>query len=339
MRIGFNPNKDKPQEPNDFYHQVIIPVYIPNNEGYFRDSFQILKYCLESLFKTAHQKTYIAVVNNGSCIEVVNYLDDLYRQGKIQELIHTSAIGKLNAILKALAGHNFDLVTISDADVLFLNDWQKETYTIFEAFPKAGAICPAPSSKVLKQNTYNVLFENFFSKKTEFTPVKNPVAMINFAESIGNLKFYQECHLAYNLTVSNKNTKAVVGAGHFVASYKGLIFNDLKDRYSDFWLGGDSEEKFLDRPVADQGYWRLSTEDNFAYHMGNVREPWMQEKLNDIEDTSELAIPIPVLKKVSASAFSNFIREKVFMKILTRRRIWIWFLQYKGLDKESSKKY
>ena len=44
MRIGFNPNKDKKLIKSDDFHQVIIPVYIPNNKGYFKDSFIILKY-------------------------------------------------------------------------------------------------------------------------------------------------------------------------------------------------------------------------------------------------------------------------------------------------------
>ena len=62
MRIGFNPHKDKIQVASDYFHQVIIPVYIPNQEGYFKDSFSILKLCLNSLFKTSHIQTYFTVV-------------------------------------------------------------------------------------------------------------------------------------------------------------------------------------------------------------------------------------------------------------------------------------
>jgi len=42
MRIGFNPHKDKIQEVSEYVHQVIIPVYIPNQEGYFKDSLIFL---------------------------------------------------------------------------------------------------------------------------------------------------------------------------------------------------------------------------------------------------------------------------------------------------------
>ena len=162
MRIGFNPQKDKEQAPNDFFHQVVIPVYIPNQEGYFKDSFAILKLCLESLFKTIHEKTFVTIVNNGSDISVANYLDLLLKENKIQELIHTENIGKLNAILKGFAGHNIELVTISDADVLFLANWQRETYQVFESFPKAGSVSPCPNSRLLKYYTANILFDKLF---------------------------------------------------------------------------------------------------------------------------------------------------------------------------------
>ena len=181
MRIGFNPQKDKEQQPNDFFHQVIIPVYIPNQEGYFKDSFKILKHCLESLFKTIHPRTYISVINNGSGDFVNDYLDRLLSEGRIQELIHTQNIGKLNAVLKGVSGHDFKFVTVTDCDVLFLKDWQVETYKVFECFPKTGAVCPTPSSKSLKNHTFNIWFDLLFSKSLYFAKVKNPQALKAFA--------------------------------------------------------------------------------------------------------------------------------------------------------------
>lgn len=337
MRVGFNPNKDKVLTKSDYTHQVIVPVYIPHQNDYFKDSFQILQLCLESLFKTCHAKTYITVVNNGSCIEVVNYLNQLQQEGKIQEVIHTSAIGKLNAILKGLTGHQFPLITITDADVLFLNGWQNSTYEVFEAFPLAGVVSTTPSSKVLKQYTGNVIVSNLFSKKLNFKNVINPNAMIMFAKSIGNEDFYNATHLKKVLTITNKNISAVIGAGHFVATYKGSIFNLLKNRYSSFSLGGTSEALFLDKPVNDLGYWRLSTSDNYTYHMGNVKEYWMQtifESLND-NDTFEKT----KFRSDSKHSFLIVYLKNILFKLLLFKPIWRLFLQWKGLTKEESKMY
>lgn len=339
MRIGFNPNKDKETTASDFFHQVIVPVYIPNNEGYFKDSLQIFRYCLESLFKTCHPKTYFTVVNNGSGTEVIAYIDNLYREGKVHEIIHTTGIGKLNAILKGISGQKFDLITIADSDVLFLNGWQKETYAVFDNFPKTGAVCPTPSSKVLKQYTFNVLLECFFSDKLRFTPTKNREALVKFAESIGNPNFYNIDQLSYNLSIANENCKAVIGAGHFVTTYKGVVFNNATERYSKFSLGGDSETKLLDEPVANQGYWRLSTEDNFTYHMGNVTEAWMEEYMAQLKDESAVEVTEPKLETKKNAVFFNNVKKMLFSKIIARQPFWCWFLQYKGLSKAAAKNY
>lgn len=337
MRVGFNPNKDKVLPKSDYTHQVIVPVYIPHQNDYFKDSFQILQLCLESIFKTCHAKTYITVVNNGSCVEVVNYLNQLQQDVKVQEVIHTTAIGKLNAILKGLTGHQFPLITITDADVLFLNNWQKATYEVFEAFPKAGVVSTTPSSKVLKQYTSNVLISNFLSKKLKFTNVVNPNAMAMFAESIGNKDFYNLTHLKKNLTITNKNGCAVVGAGHFVATYKGVVFDNLKSRYSSLSMGGDSEVLFLDRPINDLGYWRLSTTENYTYHLGNRKEDWMDYVFEKVV-LKDTIINIEFSNNEKISKIHVFFNN-LFFKLILIKPIWRLFLQFKGLSSSESKTY
>lgn len=339
MRVGFNPNKDKPLPKSEFTHQVIVPVYIPHQKDYFKDSFQILRFCLESLITTSHSKTYITVVNNGSCEEVILYLNQLHQEGKIQEVIHTTAIGKLNAILKGLTGHQFPLITITDADVMFLNDWQKATYEVFEAFPKTGLVCTTPSSKSFNDKTFNILTEKLFSKNLAFTSVKNPVAFEAFATSIGNSNFYKSVHFEKYLTLTNDKVSAVVGAGHFVATYRGSIFSDLGVTATPFSLGGTSEALILDLPVIRKGYWRLSTDDNYTYHLGNVQENWMQETFNALKK-QDMVIDFVLhkpLKKPSNFLFwlKNTLPEKLFYRKAIRR----FFLKYKGLTSDQVVNY
>ncbi len=339
MRIGFNPNKDKLQTSNDFFHQVIVPVYIPNQEAYFKDSFVILKYCLKSLFKTSHQKTYFTIVNNGSCDEVVEYLNTLYQENKIQELIHTTNIGKLNAILKGITGQQFALITITDADVLFLNDWQKATYKIFETFVKAGAVSTTPSSKTIRYFTSNVLFEKFLSKQLCFTKVQNPEAMNAFAYSIGNPNLHNKYHLDKYLTLSKGDVKAVIGAGHFVATYQGSVFDTLEQRNSIYSLGGSSESDILDKSVVKNGYWRLSTADNYTYHMGNTLEDWILKQVDHLNENHYVCENTPQLSKVCSTGFINWFKIKIVPQILFKKPIWKLFLRFKGLSKEKANHY
>ena len=340
MRVGFNPNKDKVIASTDYFHQVIIPVHIPHQNDYFKDSFKILQLCLESLFKTCHSKTYFSLINNGSCDEVVDYLNQLKLEGKIQEVIHTTAIGKLNAILKGIVGHDFTLITISDSDVLFVEDWQEHTYKIYNSFPKAGVVSPVPSSKVLKQNTSSVIIDNIFTKRLKFTKVLDPKAMICFAKSIGKIDFYNTYHLDKYLTITDGlQTTAVLGAGHFVATYRASIFEKSIIKHTSFALGGKSEQLILDEPVNKLGYWRLSTTLNLAFHMGNVFEPWMKNKIDELEGISNFDMKAPQLSRISESKFINFIKLKFLMRIIIFKTIWQLFLQYKGLSKTEAKHY
>lgn len=337
MRIGFNPQKDKQLAPSEFFHQVVIPVYIPHQEGYFKDSFTILKYCLESLFKTCHDKTYVTVVNNGSCKEVVDYLNALYHQKKIHELVNSTNIGYINAMLKGISGQDFLFFTTADADVLFLNNWQEKSYELFRAFPKTGAVSPSPNSRVLRYFTSNILFEKGFLGKVRFTENKDPEAMKAFAKSVGNESLFNRINLQKCLTISDTNTRALIGAGHFIVTYRSSIFDTLEKRFTKYILGGDSDFIF-DKPVIKKGYWRLSTEENFAFHMGNVKEEWMTATLQGLHDNKE-SVSAPQLRPIKNTKLGTWLKTEVFSRIIFRAPFWRLFLRYKGLSKEEANTY
>ncbi|MFV8335250.1 glycosyltransferase [Flavobacterium sp. RSP29] len=336
MRVGYNPHRDQPQEQPDCLHQVVIPVYIPNQEGYFKDSFKILQLCLESLFSTIHDKTFITIVNNGSGNVVKDYLDGLLEAGRIQELIHTQNIGKLNAILKGLAGNNIELVTISDADVLFLNNWQKETAKVFIQVPKAGIVGIVPLFKTYEANCGNVIFDNFFNKKLKFVPVKNRNALIHFYDSIGWDRSYNQDYLNYNLGLEiNTDLTVLIGSGHFVATYKKDMFQEIITHLS-YKLGGGSEG-YLDKAPLKKGYWRLTTYDNYAYHMGNTYEDWM--KIEPQQENNKENASSNFSKNKTVSSIIYFIKNRIFIKFISIKWMTKLFLKWKKLPKGMLEKY
>ena len=338
MRLGFNPHKDEQQIKSDYFHQVVIPVYIPNTEGYFEDSFEIFKLCLHSLFQTIHKKTYITIVNNGSCEAVIAYVNKLFLNGEIQEIINTSTIGKLNAVLKGIVGYDFSLITVADADVLFLQNWQKATYSVFEDFPKTGVVCPTPSSRSLRTYTANIYWDLIFSKRLQFSKVENPDALKMFAHSVGNPAFYNDIQLQKYMTVTHNDSKAVVGAGHFVATYRASIFKNSSIKYSNYKLGGDSESKILDLPVVKKGFWRLSTANNYAYHMGNCIEDWMIEEVSKLEKPDQI-LDFKLETNPSNAKWLYYLKTKLFGKFILNKKIMTFFLIWKGLSKEEAKNY
>ena len=340
MRVGFNPNKDRNLVKSKYFHKIVIPVYIPNFNGYFKDSFQIFKICLNSLYKTIHQQTYIAIATNGCCDEVIEFVNNEYNSGRVNEVVHHKEnIGKINSILKSLSGTNETLVTITDADVLFCNGWQEATYEIFSVFPKAGVVSTTPGSK--SYGKYDAIFywDYFFSKKLRFTDVKEPEALISFARSIGNDTMYNKVHLSKYLTLTKNDSVAVAGAAHFVATYKGEVFNHFKNKFSNYSLGGSSESLFLDTPALKKGYYRFSTTSNFSYHMGNVFENWMEEKLFQLENAKSGPIEPPNYLRIKVNCLKLFFVNKIYGKILFKRRILFYILRWKGLTKQEAKEY
>ena len=336
MRIGSNPNKDKHLDNSEYIHQVIIPVYIPNDKAYFKDSFKILKYCLNSLFETTHNKTFITIVNNGSSDEVKSFLNTQFEQKKISELLHTENIGKLNAIIKGLVGNNIELVTISDADVLFLPNWQNETTKIFSQVPKAGVVGIVPQFKTFEANCGNILFSNLFNKKLKFLPVKNPEALKNFYISIGWGTSYNQNYLKYNLGLEiNSNLNVIIGSGHFVATYKKDMFDEITS-YIGYKLGGVSEI-YLDKAPLKKDYWRLTTQDNYAYHMGNTFEDWMT--IDSSFKKKENIASSNFDKNKKTNKFSYFLKNRLFVKFISIPFLYRLFLKWKKLPKSMIKNY
>jgi len=337
MRVGYNPYKDQKNDESKYIHQVIIPVYIPNHEAYFKDSFTILKLCLESLFATIHKKTFITIANNGSDKIVSDYLDALLIQNKIQELIHTENIGKLNAILKGLVGNDIELVTIADSDVMFLPNWQVETVKVFTHVPNAGVVGIVPQFKMYESYCGNLLLHNFFNKNMKFIPVKNKDALVRFYDSIGWDRNYNEDYLEFNLGIKiNDNMNVLVGSGHFVATYKKNMFEQIPS-YFCYKMGGSSEDYLDDLPLK-KDYWRLTTEDNYAYHMGNVLEDWMFEKSNQI--TSENVVYRQnFTNKTKSNKILYFIKNRLFIKFISINWTKKMFLRWKKLPSNMADKY
>ncbi|MBC7439405.1 MAG: glycosyltransferase [Flavobacterium sp.] len=335
MRKGSNPHKDQILSRTNYLHQIIIPVYVPNEEEYFKESFKILQLCLNSIFKTTHSRTFISVVNNGSGLAVKVYLEELLSQNKIQELIHTENIGKLNAILKGLVGNDIELVTIADADVLFLNGWQTQTIKIFKTIPKAGVVGLTPQFKMYETNCGNIIFDNLFHKNLQFSRVFNQTALINFYDSIGWKKDYNTNYLEYNLSYQVENLKVLVGSGHFVATYKKNIFNEITS-FLEYKLGGDSEQ-YIDKLLLKNDYWRLTTQDNFAYHMGNIYENWMSEI--KFEDVNENQMTSDFHKNKKLNFFFYFFKNRIFVKLFSHKGFNRMFLKWKGLPPEMIKNY
>lgn len=331
MRVGDNPSKSNFLINIDSTHRIILSVYIPNLEdAYFRQSQSIFKLCLESLINTVHQKTRISIIINGCCREVQQMIYD-YRNrfSLIDQVFDTKEnLGKINAIYSIVKSNLEPLLTVTDADVLFLPNWQYEIERVFQEFPEAGMVSPVPSSKGYLYSTSSTIYYGLFKGKIKFQDVKDPEGLINFQNSVGS-NLYQDIHLKKYLVISNGKTEAVMGCGHFVATFRKEVFESGPSQVCKFRVQGDSEVNYLDSPNDKAGYLRLATLGNYAYHLGNSMMPWMNIKLEEIKaETSvkeALGIPSGMPLKSWQYKIGNFLLRLLFYKF---RRT---FFRYLGM--------
>lgn len=340
MRKGNNPQKEMVSELQNLSHRIIMPLYIPNLEGYYKHSFTVFKISLQSLLKTTNSQTAITIVNNGSCKEVVNYLNEVFNKNRIDEVIHTQKVGKLNSILKAIRASEEPYLTITDADVLFKENWLQETLKIFKTFKKVGTVGIVPQFKLYESLSHNVIFDNLFNKKMKFTAVKEPDALKKFYKSINWKDDYNKDYLKYNLTLEKQNVRTLVGCGHFVGTYKRVLFdNDLP--FTNYLLGGTSETLYLDLPPSKKNMWKLTTEHNYAFHMGNTLEGWMKDYENEILNPLKTTFDFPKTSQnfKKDTKFSYLIKQRIFSRIFSKKWFKKVFYKAKGLPINVLKKY
>tara|TARA_B100002049_G_scaffold168616_1_gene126949 strand:- start:7807 stop:8835 length:1029 start_codon:yes stop_codon:yes gene_type:complete len=336
MRKGTNLNRDMLLEDIRVQHQIIIPFFA-SNDPYYQDSLEILGYTLRSIkINSLYHYKLTLVVNGVSSDFIKNEIYVMYLDGYIDELVfENQAIGKVNSILKILRSIQADYVTISDADVLFQRLWDKAVFSVFDSFKKAGAVSPTPVYRTQNRLTQNIWFDYFFSKRLSFTKVQDSEGLENFAKSIGWPWLDQKYKDLIMTIRAPDGRKAVIGNSHFCVTYRASVFNQLPKTSSDYLLGGNSEDRFLDRPVVKCDLYRLATTKSYVRHMGNKIEAWMSDYgesgiiIKKYLDTNLLE------REASCKPLTYIIKFKLFT-FLTRYKGFIKFL-YKNKGLPNSK--
>ena len=113
------------------------------------------------------------------------------------------------------------------------------------------------------------------------------------------------------------------------------MFEEIKS-YLGYKLGGISEV-YLDIAPLKKGYWRLTTQDNYAFHMGNTHEDWMQVSPNNKEFSEDYISNFKTNKKTSLVIY--FLKNRLFIKVFSIVFFNNLFLKWKGLPKTVVKRY
>lgn len=314
MRTGINPAKLDSKINQKYHHRIIIPVFIPEISGYFKDLIEVYRLCIESANLTQHGRSAITVVDNGSCEQVKIWLRSLHDQGIIETLItHQENVGKIDAIMGAARGCREELITLSDSDILFRNGWQEEVEKVFEAFPKAGSVAPFP----IARHMY------YHSSSTQKAVVKGELSF-NFKETSEH-ELIKEVYESYGwnyistydgiLPILSKNgVEAVMGSGHQVFTIRRELFFGMPLKPSFIKIGSGSEQNWIDKPINELGTWRLSTVKTMVHHMGNQLTNENKAAFDKVlkNQNSPNLLHLPVIKGKQINPLAHRVFSKIF---------------------------
>lgn len=318
MRVGHNPQRTKTLDKQDYLHKIIIPVYIPDTtDEYHQFSFQVLQLCINSLLSSIHSRTTITIIDNASKKEVADYLNSLLSQNKIQQLVRYSCNqGKVDPVIAAMRGSLETLITVSDADVLFKKGWQQNVEEVFLQMPHVGMVSPVAQPSQLRY--YNVWSWYFGFKKNCFVNEENEdkESLAKLKHSLGQSEAFSEIE-NYPLGIKYNGVKAIIGSGHFCATYHKAVLKYIPQKSSGNQFL-NAEELFMDKPVEEAGLMRLATNLGWVYHIGNVPEEWMNDIINEnLNDTTELNFN-PSINSIEAKSITT---GKLVNKALIQKMI------------------
>ncbi len=313
MRVGTNPEKNNPKVRLLFQHRIIIPVYIPNLEGYFEHLLEIVELSLKSLCLSAGDKAYITVVLNGCCSDVIKKTQEWFDEGIFNQLIiNQENLGKVDGTLSIAKGATEEFVTISDCDVLFKPGWLEEVEHIFTVFPEAGFVSPTPAPHLAWSHTSAMMLDAFLKRELWMGQFISEEDMQKFSESVGTPNFINE----KQLVIRRRNAIACAGAGHFVFSVRKAVVEGMPSSAAGTTLSSDSDKNWFDVPPDRMGYWRLSAMRSFAYHLGNVPERWMYEELESYRQSPSTTLLSPLVTPHPSRR--NFLR---FIPLVIRQHL------------------
>ena len=277
MRIGRNPEKIKPASIIYKEHRIIIPVYIPDSgDAYYKNLFIVFKTSINSLLKTLdNNKTNITIINNNCNLEVTNYIDQLLTKKKIDKHVKLAFnYGKVYTVIAEARASFEKLITIADADVFYFSGWYKETLAVFNTFSRVGVVAPLPMPQLAFYNNASLFIRNFFCFKKGSIVKAEDLKLFEHSIS-SNISIARYNWFKQQLYLEKDGTKACIGAGHFVATYRKDILDSIDVKRPKYTFKDGSESVHLDKPIDKLGYYRLSTVKTCVYHLGNTIPQWV----------------------------------------------------------------
>jgi len=297
MRIGQNPAKssktvDKPERIT-----VAVLNYIPFLSGFYAEMLDVMENCLASARQDPGLPFDLLVFDNGSCVEVQDWLLDEQSAGRIQYLMLSGKnLGKGGAWNQIFGGAPGEIIVYADSDVLFYPNWLVRSVQLLEAFPNVGMVTARPyrtnpdyytQTAAWAQQTASVVLE-----RGEFIPWRT---FLEFDLSLGQSE--KEIRERYQKTedvrLTYQGVSALAGASHWqFAAYKAVL-----QRFLPFEMDRPmGQVKQLDMRMNETGLLRLMVTDPLAMNMSNTLRGVTGRQKNITQQKSRRLIDMPLVK-------------------------------------------
>jgi glycosyltransferase involved in cell wall biosynthesis len=274
MRRGQNPAKFVAEVARPARLTVAVLTYAPFLGGFFAEALDVIRACLESLWRTTPAPYDLLVFDNGSCREVVDYLLEARRAGRIQHLMLSQHnLGKGGAWNMIFQGAPGELLAYTDCDALFFDGWLGRSLEILETFPRVGMVTARPfrtpeafltSTVAWAESTPEVRLE-----RGQFIPWE---VFREFDMSLGQEE--QAIRARYDSTEDVRLTyygvEAQVGASHYQFLARKSVLAEFVPFVMDRPMG---QVRQLDQRMNDAGYLRLMTTEPLVMNMSNSTRP------------------------------------------------------------------
>lgn len=286
MRIGQNPAKSAREVARPQKVTVAVLNYIPMLSGFFAETLDVLKVCLNSLYENTAPPHDLMVFDNGSCREVQEFLLQEQQAGRIQFLILSEKnLGKGGAwdvIFPAAPG---EVIAYTDSDVLFSKGWLEASLEILNTFPNVGMVTSRPFRTRPELMTETL---EWAKQQPEVAIEEGQLipwdTFLEFDLSLGSDE--EEIRNRYESTrdirLTYHGVTAQVGASHwqFVARKETLM------KFVPFEMNRPMGQVLrLDEAINSSGLLRLMTPKPFAMNMSNTLPKWIRGKQANLSTT------------------------------------------------------